>query len=369
MHITCTDLAAWDVRGAGGFPPRGKNICANPPSPPRPRVATHGRSARHYESPRLPKLSFFQTPSAGGWGGRPATTTPSVTATTKVSGEQDIEVQPGATDTVSALAFSPTADVLAASSWDSYTRIYRIDKTNAQPVQPWQQYNHEGPVMDVVFSGDGAKVISGGADKMARCFDLNTNQTSVVAQHDDTIRCVRWIQAFGGALVTAGWDRKVKVRGLSSASRADCAGVEDRPAADADHRARPARARVCDGRDRAAHHCGDRRAQDHCVPVQRGEWHGTDGCGPAEPAEIPDTRTRRAACRRRVCAGRQRGPCRRALLPRPAGPEGRQGEKVRVPLPPPRERGSPRRAAERDLPVSGELYRVQRAGHVCYRWG
>ena len=128
-----------------------------------------------------------------------------------MSGEQDIEVTPGPTDSVSSLVFSPTADVLAVASWDSFVRIYRIDKTNAQPVQPWQQYQHEGPVLDVTFSGDGSKVISAGADKMARCFDLNTNQMQQVAQHDDTVRCVRWTQGFGGALVTGGWDKKIKL--------------------------------------------------------------------------------------------------------------------------------------------------------------
>lgn len=118
---------------------------------------------------------------------------------------------PGANDSVSALAFSPTADVLAVASWDTFVRIYRIDKTNAQPVQPWQQYQHEGPVLDVCFNDMGTKVISVGADKVARCFDLNTNQASVVAQHNDTIRCVRWARVFGGALVTGGWDKSVKI--------------------------------------------------------------------------------------------------------------------------------------------------------------
>lgn len=158
-------------------------------------------------------MSFFQTSSAGGWGSRPATATtaPNITATTKVAGEQDLEVTPGANDTVSALAFSPTADVLAVASWDTFVRIYRIDKTNAQPVQPWQQYQHEGPVLDVCFNDMGTKVISVGADKVARCFDLNTNQAGVVAQHNDTIRCVRWTRVFGGALVTGGWDKSVKI--------------------------------------------------------------------------------------------------------------------------------------------------------------
>ncbi|SHO77051.1 Similar to S.cerevisiae protein GLE2 (RNA export factor associated with the nuclear pore complex (NPC)) [Malassezia sympodialis ATCC 42132] len=157
-------------------------------------------------------MSFFQTNSTPGWGSRPAASaTPTVTAATKVAGEQDIEVTPGANDTVSALAFSPTADVLAVASWDTFVRIYRIDKSNAQPVQPWQQYQHEGPVLDVCFNAEGTKVISVGADKVARCFDLNTNMCAVVAQHNDTIRCVRWIRAFGGALVTGSWDKTVKL--------------------------------------------------------------------------------------------------------------------------------------------------------------
>lgn len=101
--------------------------------------------------------------------------------------------------------------MLAIASWDSYVRIYRIDKTNPQPVQPHQQYQHEGPVLDVCFNAEGSKVISVGVDKVARCFDLNTNQTAVVAQHNDTIRCVRWIPAFGGALVTGSWDKTVKL--------------------------------------------------------------------------------------------------------------------------------------------------------------
>lgn len=160
----------------------------------------------------LPKLSFFQTQTAGGWGVRPAaTTTPTITAATKVAGEQDIEVTPGPSDSVSGLAFSPSADVLAVASWDSYVRIYRIDKTNSQPVQPWQQYQHEAPVLAVCWSLDGARVISGGADKVARCFDLNTNQCNVVAQHNEPIRCVKFIASFGGALVTGSWDRTIKI--------------------------------------------------------------------------------------------------------------------------------------------------------------
>ncbi|KAN0065812.1 RNA export factor gle2 [Thecaphora frezii] len=157
-------------------------------------------------------MSFFSstTSTPAGFGARTgAIATP--TTASKVTGEQDQEVTPGPTDGVSALSFSPAADFLAVASWDNHVRIYRIDKANPQPVSPWQQYTHEAPVLDVCWSGDGAKVISVGADKVARCFDMNTNTPTVVAQHDQPIRCVRWLNACGGVLVTAGWDKQLKI--------------------------------------------------------------------------------------------------------------------------------------------------------------
>ena len=154
-------------------------------------------------------MSFFSsTGAAGGFGARPGG---AATTASKITGEQDQEVTPGPSDTVSALSFSPTADFLAVGSWDNHVRIYRVDKTSAQPVSPWQQYTHEAPVLDVCWSGDGAKVISVGADKVARCFDMNTNTPTVVGQHDQPIRSVRWSNACGGVLITAGWDKVLKI--------------------------------------------------------------------------------------------------------------------------------------------------------------
>jgi WD40 repeat protein len=55
---------------------------------------------------------------------------------------------------------------------------------------------------------DGTKVISGGADKAARVYDVNTGQTSQIAQHDAPIKNVRWIDANGQGLVATGsWDK------------------------------------------------------------------------------------------------------------------------------------------------------------------
>lgn len=96
-------------------------------------------------------------------------------------------------------------------SWDNNVRIYQINKTAPTVVQPWQQYTHEGPVLDLCWSSDGARIFSVGADKVARMFDMNTNTPTVVAQHNDTIRSVRWLNIAGGVLVTAGWDKLLKI--------------------------------------------------------------------------------------------------------------------------------------------------------------
>ncbi|KAJ1024313.1 hypothetical protein NDA18_004483 [Ustilago nuda] len=162
-------------------------------------------------------MAFFSsasTPST--FGARPAATPTSIgqintSAASKTTGDQDQEVAPAPSDTVSCLSFSPTADFLAASSWDNNIRIYQINKTSPTPVTPWQQYSHEGPVLDLCWSSDGAKIFSVGADKVCRMFDMNTNQPTVVAQHNDTIRSVRWLNVAGGVLLTAGWDKVLKI--------------------------------------------------------------------------------------------------------------------------------------------------------------
>ncbi|CDZ97849.1 mRNA export protein (contains WD40 repeats) [Phaffia rhodozyma] len=113
-------------------------------------------------------------------------------------------------DSVSAVSFSPTADILAVSSWDSTVRLY---ETNAQgQSQGKAEYKHEGPVMDLCWVPDGSKVISCGADKAARMYDLATGQSSQVAAHDAPIRSCRYVpQANGsGFLVTGSWDKTLK---------------------------------------------------------------------------------------------------------------------------------------------------------------
>lgn len=120
----------------------------------------------------------------------------------------DVQIPDGPSDTVSALSWSPTADFLAVSSWDNSVRVYEV----GNPIQGRASYTHEGPALDVCWSGDGTKILSGGADNAGRMFDVQTGQPTQVAQHQAPIKSVRWTDMHGGLLVTGSWDKTIKVR-------------------------------------------------------------------------------------------------------------------------------------------------------------
>lgn len=126
-----------------------------------------------------------------------------------VAEAKDLEVGNLPSDSTSALAFSPTQDLLAVASWNNEVRIYEISPQGQSNGKA--SYAHEGPALCVTWSKDGTKLISGGADKAARVFDLATGQTSQIAVHDAPIKQVKWIDAQGqGLLATGSWDKTIK---------------------------------------------------------------------------------------------------------------------------------------------------------------
>ncbi|KAG9010988.1 hypothetical protein FRB94_009034 [Tulasnella sp. JGI-2019a] len=128
----------------------------------------------------------------------------------------DIELVDPPPDSISSISFSPTADFLAVGSWDNNVRIYEIDAAGRS--QGKAMYSHEGPVLDVCWSKDGTKIFSGGADKAARMYDLQTGASQQVGAHDAPIKCVRWIETGGGILITGSWDKTVKYWNTSTVS-------------------------------------------------------------------------------------------------------------------------------------------------------
>jgi mRNA export factor len=98
---------------------------------------------------------------------------------------KDVEVQSPPDDTVSKIEFSPATipqTFLVAGSWDHNVRCWQIEQNGT--TIPKAQQTAQGPVMDVCWSGDGSKVFTACGDKMARMWDLGSNQYVQVAAHD-----------------------------------------------------------------------------------------------------------------------------------------------------------------------------------------
>lgn len=59
---------------------------------------------------------------------------------------------------------------------------------------------------------DGTKVFMASCDKTVKCWDLASNQSLQVAQHDGPVKTCHWIKAPNyQALMTSSWDKTLKV--------------------------------------------------------------------------------------------------------------------------------------------------------------
>ncbi|QDS76525.1 RNA export factor gle2 [Venturia effusa] len=143
--------------------------------------------------------------------------------------KNDVPVKDPPGDSISDIAFSSAADLLAVSSWDNAVRIYEIDGSGQS--QGKAMYKHEGPVLSVAWTRSGTKVVSGGADKAARMLDLggNLNAPQQVAVHDQPIKCVKMFTHQGNdMLITGSWDKTIKYWDLRSPNPAVTVTLQDR---------------------------------------------------------------------------------------------------------------------------------------------
>jgi len=136
---------------------------------------------------------------------------------------KDIEVTQPPSDGISSLSWSNKANYLVATSWDNQVRCWEVQQNGT--TIPKVSYSHDAPVLCSHWSGDGTKIFSGGCDSKAKCFNLHSNQSSVVAQHNAPIKSVFWVEEMQ-VLVTGSWDKTIKFWDLRSSSSVHNINVE-----------------------------------------------------------------------------------------------------------------------------------------------
>lgn len=148
-------------------------------------------------------MSTFGSPT--GANSRPASIAPN-----------DCNVPSAGDDGISSLIWSPTQNILASTNWDSGVRVWEVQEQNGQVrAEPKAKVNHENqaPVLASCFTPDGGKVISAGADKAVRMWQLGQNPPNNTPQqigvHDTPVSCVGYLPT-SNMVVSGGWDRKLK---------------------------------------------------------------------------------------------------------------------------------------------------------------
>ncbi|KAJ3757401.1 WD40-repeat-containing domain protein [Lentinula raphanica] len=112
-------------------------------------------------------------------------------------------------DSISSISFSKQTDHLAVGSWDNSVRVYEV--TSQGQAQGKAMYTHRAPVLSVCWNEEGNRIFSGGVDNTGLMFDVATGQTIQVAQHDEPVKAVKWINMLHtGVLVTGSWDKTIK---------------------------------------------------------------------------------------------------------------------------------------------------------------
>ena len=81
----------------------------------------------------------------------------------------------------------PTANHLIATSWNNQAYCWEISPQGAS-VPKAQLKDHTQPVLCSCWNQDGSQVFTGGCDKTVRLWNLATNQSTQVAQHDAPVK-------------------------------------------------------------------------------------------------------------------------------------------------------------------------------------
>jgi mRNA export factor len=116
----------------------------------------------------------------------------------------DLELPTPPSDSVSQLRWSPTANLLSASSWDKTVRVWSVELTG----QVGMSFGHEmtSPILANDWHSSGSSLFVATLDGKVHAVDLNSKALQQVAQHQVGLQTMQYIPELS-LLATGGWDK------------------------------------------------------------------------------------------------------------------------------------------------------------------
>jgi len=76
--------------------------------------------------------------------------------------------------------------------------------------RPLLSYAHDAPILDLTFTRQGNKIVTGGTDNNVKVYDVTTQQPpQIIGKHDAPVKCVKVMDE--NVIVTASWDKTIRV--------------------------------------------------------------------------------------------------------------------------------------------------------------
>lgn len=124
---------------------------------------------------------------------------------------------------VRSLAFAPNNQILAAACEDKSLTAWNVTFTPGQPLpvdflKPIQSFAHDGPVTDLVFSGDSATIYAGSVDKTVRAWRLGSPAPTRNFPHPNHVHAVAFHPTLP-QVASGGHDGKVRIFDLAKGAQ------------------------------------------------------------------------------------------------------------------------------------------------------
>ncbi|ESQ28308.1 hypothetical protein EUTSA_v10018903mg [Eutrema salsugineum] len=119
-----------------------------------------------------------------------------------MSGNQ-LEFENPIEDSISRLRFSPESNNLLVSSWDSYLRLYNVEKSSLI-----LELYSGAALLDCCFENESTSY-SSGSDGLIRRYGFNAGTVDTIGRHDDVATSVVYSYE-KGEVISTGLDEKIK---------------------------------------------------------------------------------------------------------------------------------------------------------------